>query len=236
MAKNEWGWVIPEGYPGPPPGADPNGHWEGGGQWRDFVWVVDTPAPPEEPPPPGPTPGGPPPWAGRPSSSQQVDWMGNVTTRPAPGGFTSWADFNRWRQNLGGAYQPSRATKEGAGVPPAKGGGSDPGPSVFKRDTGADLKNSRPSLGGGSVPFPRPSMNMGGYGGQAAPPVYSGPPLFQQQAQTGQLQPVRQGGDGWQQYPVMRPYQSLMFPMFQDPSQIAFRNLLLQNLIGGGLF
>ena len=131
---------FPEGYPGPPPGADPNGSWTGGGKWRPWTWVPDAPPPPDPVPDPEPDGGVP-----KPRPTINYDWTGQQTTRPAPGGFSSWKEYNGWRAalregTLGGAYSiPNRP-----GMPARHRGDPDGRPAgadrVFGRDP-SDLQD-----------------------------------------------------------------------------------------------
>lgn len=89
------GQDYPDGYPGPPPGADPDGRWTGGGQWRPYRWVANTPPPPDPVDTPPDDPVSPPP-----PRTPSYDFTGAETTRPAPGGFASWDQYNAWRNGL----------------------------------------------------------------------------------------------------------------------------------------
>lgn len=127
-------WDDPPGYPGPPPGADGPGHWEGGGKWRPPTWVPDAPPPPDPVPDPPTEDPGPPPERPRP----QFDWTGNATTKPPPGGFSSWDEYNNWRAGLReGTFGGGVSIAPRPGMPPRR-TGAPPNPAGADRLFGSD--------------------------------------------------------------------------------------------------
>lgn len=215
---------YPDGYPGPPPGADPNGHWEGGGKWRPWQWVPDTPDTPD------PTPD-PPPVADPPPAKKPVyDFTGAETNRPAPGGFSSWQEYNMWRNSLrsdtlGGGVRlglpgpgPARKGPDQRRHDPTAAGRRDPS------DVQDQLSRDRGRAFAGPAPSPSPPRTQG-------PQPYPGadfrpPPRLFDEIGGGRTRPViEQRPQISDPYPIAQVMQLLRPQPALNPLQVLFSRL-----------